>query len=101
MSMSVESSHSTADNATDVENNSCTTKGFILQLISSVLVQVTPSLKALLVPAVFFSQFEHLAQVCPGSWLVALGRTAETASLLSKTRGLKKHHSVKIICSTQ
>lgn len=52
--MSVESSHSTADNPTKVENKSCTTKGFILQLISSLLMQVTPSLKALVVPAVFF-----------------------------------------------
>lgn len=52
--MAVERSHSTGDSAANVEDNSRTPKGFVLQLFSSVLMEVTPSLEALVVPAVFF-----------------------------------------------
>lgn len=71
--MAVERSHSTGDNAANVEDSSRTTESFVLQLFSSVLMEVMPSLEALVVPTVFFLSFGRLAQVCRGSPPVALG----------------------------
>lgn len=73
MGMSTEIPHSKIDGATNLGNSLCTTKGFVLKPFSSVLMRMTPSLKAPVVPAVSHYDRKILPRYVPGSFIVVVG----------------------------
>lgn len=73
MGMSIEIPHSKTGGATNLGNSLCTMEDFVLKLFSSVLMKMTPSLKATVDPAVSHSDRNILPRYVPGSFKVVLG----------------------------